>query len=85
MADSYNNKIKRLDPATGATETFLGSGKEGASDGDALEARFDEPEGVTVADGLLFVTDTNNHAIRVTDLREGAPQHGRVATLEIAE
>jgi len=85
VADSYNNKIKRLDPATGVTETFLGDGEEGAGDGDALEARFDEPEGVTVADGLLFVTDTNSHAIRVTDLREGAPQHLRVATLEIAD
>ena len=84
VADTYNNKIKRVDPATGVTETFLRDGEEGAGDGDALEARFDEPEGVTVADGLLFVTDTNNHAIRVADLRAGAPQHRRVATLDIA-
>lgn len=85
VADTYNNKIKRIDPTTGVTETFLGDGEEGDGDGDALEARFDEPEDVTVADGLLFVTDTNNHAVRITDLRAGAPQYRRVATLEIAQ
>jgi hypothetical protein len=83
VADTYNNKIKRIDPATGVTEAFLGDGEEGDGDDDALEARFDEPEGVTVADGLLFIADTNNHSIRVTDLREGSPQHRRVTTLEI--
>ncbi len=85
VADTYNNKIKRIDPVTGRCETFLGSGEEGVDDGDALEARFDEPEGVAVAPGgdLLFVADTNNHAIRITDLREGSPRRGQVATLEI--
>ena len=85
VADTYNNKVKRIDPATCVSETFLGSGSEGASDGDALQARFDEPEGVAVADGLLFVADTNNHAVRVTDLREGAARHGTVSTLELVD
>ena len=85
VADTYNNKIKRIDPATGVSETFLGSGQEGADAGDALQARFDEPEGVAVAGGLLFVADTNNHVIRVTDLRDGVAQHGKVSTLELMD
>ena len=70
VADTYNNKIKLLDPRTKRCATFAGSGEEGLEDGDALQARFDEPQGVAVADGLLFVADTNNHALRVVDLRE---------------
>ena len=85
VADTYNNKVKRIDAATGVTETFLGDGEEGAGDGEALVARFDEPEGLAVADGLLFIADTNNHALRVTDLREGAPRYRQVETLRIDE
>jgi DNA-binding beta-propeller fold protein YncE len=80
VADTYNNKIKRLDPATKRVETFLGSGEEGAGDGDAAAAAFDEPQGLTVADDILYVADTNNHALRAADLRASRP---RVVTLAI--
>ena len=69
VADTYNNKVKHLDPATGECVTLLGSGEEGLVDGGASDARFDEPQGVSVVDGLLFIADTNNHALRVADLR----------------
>lgn len=70
VADTYNHKIKRLYPKTQACQTFAGSGKPGHKDGAQAEAQFDEPSGISYADGKLFVADTNNHAVRVIDLRQ---------------
>jgi hypothetical protein len=80
VADTYNNKIKRLDPGTRRAETFLGTGEEGCDDGDAAVATFDEPQGLTVADDILYIADTNNHALRAADLRCSRPH---VVTLTI--
>ncbi len=67
VADTYNNKIKRISPADRTSATFLGTGKAGMDDGEA--ATFDEPGGLSVAGGKLYIADTNNHLIRVADLR----------------
>jgi len=77
VADTYNNKIKVIDPKTGDTQTVAGTGEPGQSD---EPPRFDEPAGITAAAGKLFVADTNNHQIRVVDLRDG----NNVSTLAIA-
>ncbi len=77
IADTYNNKIKAVDPATGNVTTVAGTGEAG-SDDDA--PTFDEPEGLTAAAGKLFVADTNNHLIRTIDLNDNY----RVGTLAIA-
>lgn len=70
VADTYNNKIKRIDPAARTSETFAGSGEPGASDGERAE--FYEPGGLDYANGKLYVADTNNHAIRIVDVATGA-------------
>ena len=57
VADTYNGKIKRLEPATRRVETV--------ADG------FDEPGGLSVAGDRLYVADTNHHAIKVLDLVTG--------------
>ena len=67
IADTYNHKIKLLDPKARSVNTFAGSGKPGQADG-ALPS-FYEPGGLTVAGDKLYVADTNNHAIRVVDLK----------------
>src|SRR5205823_1209837 len=67
IADTYNHKIKLLDPKARSVNTFAGSGKPGQADG-ALPS-FYEPGGLTVAGDKLYVADTNNHAIRVIDLK----------------
>jgi DNA-binding beta-propeller fold protein YncE len=54
IADTYNHKIKTLDPASGKVTT--------------LASGFYEPGGLSIAGGRLYVADTNNHAIRVVDL-----------------
>ncbi|HEV3344102.1 MAG TPA: thioredoxin-like domain-containing protein [Pirellulales bacterium] len=76
VADTYNNKIKVLDPKAKTCRTIAGDGKPGTGD---EPAQFDEPAGISAADGRLYVADTNNHLIRVVDLKHD----NRVTTLAI--
>ncbi len=68
IADSYNHRIKRLDPSDGSVTTLAGTGEAGHRDGAAARASFYEPGGLSVAGQTLFVADTNNHAVRTVDL-----------------
>ncbi len=65
IADTYNSKLKRIDPDTGETTTYLG-GDRGWADG--TEPRFYEPGGLALSGRTLYVADTNNHVIRTVDL-----------------
>jgi hypothetical protein len=67
IADTYNHKIKELDPKKEQVTTLFGTGKPGQADGEM--ASFYEPGGLTIANDKLYVADTNNHAIRVIDLK----------------
>jgi hypothetical protein len=78
IADTYNHKIRTLDPGTGDVRTFAGSGVEGHDDGPAAAATFYEPGGVSATRDALFVADTNNHAIRRISLTDG-----RVETVDV--
>ncbi len=64
IADTYNSKIKVLDPLTRECKTFLG----GEAEGWLATPVFSEPAGIHYADGKLYVADTNAHRIRVIDL-----------------
>lgn len=68
IADSYNHKIKRMDLSTLRITTVAGNGNQGITDGDALNATFDEPAGLSYRDGIVYVADTNNHQIRRLDV-----------------
>ena len=67
IADTYNHKIKILDPGSRTVESLYGTGRPGQQDG--TRASFYEPGGISVAQGKLYVADTNNHAVRVVDLK----------------
>ena len=67
IADTYNHKIKQLDPKHKKVTSLLGTGKPGQADGSSPS--FYEPGGLALAHDKLYVADTNNHAIRVVDLR----------------
>ena len=67
IADTYNHKIKELDPDERSVKTFLGRGKPGQVDG--ASPSFYEPAGLATANGKLYIADTNNHAVRVVDLK----------------
>ena len=79
VADTYNHKIKVIDPAARESRTLAGTGEAGLEDGPLDEASFHEPAGLSAAGDKLFVADTNNHAVRVIDLEKGL-----VSTLQIS-
>jgi len=54
VADTYNNALRRIRLKERTIETVLGG-----PDSDAL----DEPAGLTVLDGKIYIADTNNHRI----------------------
>ena len=69
VADTYNSRIKVIDPETDTITTLSGAGEGGGfHDGVGTDAEFNEPGGLTAAGNRLFVADTNNGAIRVIDL-----------------
>lgn len=78
VADTYNSKIKKIDPKQGISTTFLGSGESGWRDG--VEALFDEPGGLSLGNDKLYIADTNNHVIRTADI-----QTGEVVTLVLID
>jgi hypothetical protein len=80
VADSYNNRLKVLDPERGLIRRFTGVGEPGFEDGSPDEACFWEPGGLSLAGGTLYVADTNNHSIRSVDLATG-----EVTTLDLEE
>ena len=78
VADTYNHKIKRVLPKTRSAFTVAGVGKPGHVDGPLAQARFSEPSGLSIANGKMYIADTNNHTVRVADM-----ETSEVATLEL--
>ena len=84
IADTYNHKIKKVLPIMRSVQTVLGSGAMGLHDGASKLATFSEPSGLSFAvfengrQPLLYIADTNNHAIRIADF-----EADEVRTLEI--
>ncbi len=74
VADSYNHKIKTLDPYSGEARTLIGTGASGVVDGPFDVAQFSEPQGLVAAGTKLYIADTNNHQIRLADLDAGVVQ-----------
>ena len=78
VADTYNHKIKKIDPDKKEVHTLIGTGERGNKDGKASDAQLDEPNGLVFAGGKLYITDTNNHHVKVFD-----PATDMVSTLNI--
>ncbi len=57
VADSYNDALKWVDPATRRTETWLRG--------------FHEPGGLAIGPGLIYVADTNAHRVAVVEEKTG--------------
>jgi len=67
VADTWNHRVRRVDPWTGWIETFTGSDGSGYSgdEGAASEAALNTPRGIAVdARGSVYVSDTRNERVR---------------------
>ena len=64
VADTYNSKIKVIDPAKRECKTFVGE-----PGGWLTSATFNVPGGLSIAGDKMYVADTNGHRIRVVDMR----------------
>lgn len=75
VSDSAANRIVQINPLTGSLLQVFGSGEPGKHDSmRPLEATFHNPQGIVEHDGVLYVADTESHAIRAIDLSTGAVQ-----------
>ena len=68
VADTYNHKIKLVDPGARSVRTLYGTGEIGASAADG-GVQFFEPGGLAVGVDTLYVADTNNHRVVRVDLK----------------
>ncbi len=76
VADTYNHRIRVIDPASGAVTTIAG-GTFGFDDGTGAAAKFRYAGGLAVGtDGNVYVADTYNYRIRRI-----VPSTGVVTTL----
>jgi GT2 family glycosyltransferase/DNA-binding beta-propeller fold protein YncE len=74
IADSHNDRIRRVDKPTGVITTIAGSGENGY-DGDdkpATQAALNTPNAVAAAaNGDIYIADTLNYRIRMIDHATG--------------
>lgn len=74
VADSENNRIRRIDLQTGIITTVAGTGQAGYSgdDGPADQAMLYHPRDLGIGpEGDLYVADTDNSRIRAINLTSG--------------
>jgi thiol-disulfide isomerase/thioredoxin len=63
VADTYNSKLKRIDPATGVTKTFAGG---------AERVALFEPTGVAIRGNQVVVADTDHHRLVTFEVATGS-------------
>jgi sugar lactone lactonase YvrE len=75
LADTWNNRIRRVDPKSGIVSAFAGTGKKGYSGdgGPAGAAQFGGVYCLAFDAGFrkMYVTDLDNRRIRVIDMKSG--------------
>ena len=94
MADTFNNRIRRIDLATREVTTIAGTGEQGYSGdgGPASAATLNGPSDVYMShDNELYIADAENHVVRKIDAngiittvvgngQKGVPEDGVAAT-----
>jgi hypothetical protein len=83
IGDTYNNRIRLIDPTSGVVTTLAGNGSgSGFADGTGTAASFAHPFGVVVlSNGNIAVADSDNNRIRLISTSTYAANSGVVTTL----
>lgn len=68
ISDTTNNAVRAVD-TDGSIRTLAGDGTLGLTDG--VPGAFSGPQRIVWADHVLYVADTNNHAVRAIDCETG--------------
>ncbi|MBK5274988.1 MAG: hypothetical protein JJE30_08040 [Desulfuromonadales bacterium] len=79
VADFANSTIRKIDLASGTVSTIAGKAGPGgvagshadSTDGTGLTARFNQPNGITIDDFNLYVTDSYDNTVRKIVLSTG--------------
>ena len=69
IADTNHNRIV-VTSLDGIVAQVIGCGAEGLADGDFSSARFNHPQGMALDGEVLYVADTENHALRRVDMAQ---------------
>ena len=69
IADTLNHKIKSYDIDTKELKTLAGTDTSGFLNSNANESSFNEPSSIAKQNHLIYIADTNNHSIRILDLK----------------
>jgi len=70
ITDTYNHKIKVVDPFRNEIFSWLGNGRNQLNDETTFKSSFNEPSGVSslydenLRDVKVYICDTNNHCVR---------------------
>ncbi len=68
IADTESHIIRRIDLKSGTISTVMGTGTRGdGPDGDPLRCALARPHGLFLSRGVLYVSDSENHRIRVLE------------------
>jgi sugar lactone lactonase YvrE len=74
IADTFNNRIRKVNASDGKINTIAGSGVVGfdGDGGPAIGANFNQPRGVAVdSSGNIYIADTSNNRIRKINASDG--------------
>jgi len=77
IADSQNNKVRKVAATTGLITTFAGNGNSGISSfvgdgGPAIDAELSSPLGLVLdSAGNLYITDSNDNRVRMVSATSG--------------
>ena len=73
IGDQGNNRVRRVDLATGTITTLAGTGAGGSAGdgGPSTAAQFNSPGGLAVDSGNLYIADSHNNRVCRVDLGTG--------------
>jgi sugar lactone lactonase YvrE len=72
VADAGNHRIRKIVIATGEVTTLAGDGTADYADGTGTAAQFNQPTGIALYGGNLYVADSCNYRIRKIVIASGA-------------